>query len=337
MANPSVAVKTDPAGPKFPISEQAEMPKITATAEIKDYTPDPKVQLQYQWKVTLVFDGQGCAHAPQKTVKHDDIAQTTAVNTFQIPFKQVRGGALTITVTVTGAGSILTASTKDLLVTGTNPSTGVLAQVAAPNQAFRKLMRVESPGLLQFLTDTCPRFSEDNYGGVGLCQLTYPAPTDDQIWSWKENVKGGWALYKQKEAAAKGYPKSVRDGADFKALVKAYNDKRKAKLQASTPDAGAAAQIKDLDIELPDYTDDQLEKDTLRGFNGYAGIHEFRVKLDKDGALIVTEDPTGTKGKAEWEQVSKDERIKFYDQNNVPKNKRGDPNYVEDVLSKPGF
>lgn len=90
-------------------------------------------------------------------------------------------------------------------------------------------------------------------------------------------------------------------------------------------------------IELPDFTDDQLERDTLRGFNGYAGIHEYRVKLDKDGVLVVTEDPSGTKGKAEWEQVTKEERIKFYDANNVPAKKRGDPNYVEDVEAKAAF
>jgi hypothetical protein len=325
------------------------MPKITVTAELQNVTPDPKVPLQYQWKVTLSFNGQGCANATQRIIKHDDITQMTTTNKFPIPFTQVRGGSLTISVTVAVAGNTLTASTKDLLVTGTNPSVGALALVAQPNQSFRKLIRVES-GLKQFVSDTCPLWSGDGYGGVGLCQLTSPAPTDDQVWSWKENVKGGWALYKQKEASAKAYPKSVRDGADFKALVKTFNEKRQAKLKsaaAGTPDAGTAAAgkadagtavpVKDLDIELPDYTDDQLERDTVRGFNGYAGMHEYRVKVDKDGVLVVTEDPGGTKGKAEWEQVTKDERIKFYDQNNVAKNKRGDPNYVEDVEAKPTF
>ena len=340
MANPAVVLTVDPVGPKYPISEQCEMPKITVTAQLQNVTPDPKVPLQYQWKVTLSFNGQGCAHATQRMIKHDDISQVTSTNKFQLPFTQVRGGALTISVTVAVAATTLTASTKDLVVTATNPSVGSLAGAAAPNQTFRKLIRVES-GLRQFLSDTCPLFSGDGYGGVGLCQLTSPAPTDDQIWSWKENVKGGWALYKQKEAVARAFPKSVRDGADFKALVKTYNEKRQAKLKAAAaaakPDAGTAAPIPDLAIELPDYTDDQLERDTLRGFNGYAGLHEYRVKVDKDGVLVVTEDPSATKGKAEWEQVTKEERIKFYDQNNVPTNKRGDPNYVEDVESKAGF
>ena len=219
MAIPAVVLKTDPAGPKFPISEQCEMPEITVTAELQNVTPDPKVPLQYQWKVTLSFNGQGCLFAPSKVIKHDDITQTTPTNTFQIQFKQIRGGSLSVAVTVAVAGKMLTASTKNLQVTGTNPSVGVLAIAAAANQAFRKLIRVES-GLRQFLSDTCPLFSGDGLGGVGLCQLTYPAPTEDQIWSWKENLKGGWALYKQKEAVAKAYPKSVREGTEFKALVK---------------------------------------------------------------------------------------------------------------------
>jgi len=340
MPNPAVVLKLDPPGPKFPISEQCEMPTITVTAELQNVTADPKVPLQYQWKVTLSSNGQGCTYAPQKVIKHGDITQVTPTNKFQIPFKQVRGGSLTISVTVVVGGNTLTFSTKDLLVTGTNPSVGALAAEAAPNKSFRKLIRVESPGLKQFLSDTCPLWSQDGFGGVGLCQLTYPAPTDDQVWSWKENVKGGWALYKKIEADARAYPQSVRDSAEFKALVKTYNEKRQAKLKAaatSKPDAGTPGPIQDLTIELPDYTDDQLERDTVRGFNGYAGIEEYRVKVDKDGVLMVTEDPSGTKGKAEWEQVTKQERIKFYDQNNVPAKKRGDANYVEDVEAKAAF
>jgi hypothetical protein len=59
MPNPAVVLKVDPPGPKFPISEQCEMPKITVTAELQNVTADPKAPLQYQWKVTLSFNGQG--------------------------------------------------------------------------------------------------------------------------------------------------------------------------------------------------------------------------------------------------------------------------------------
>jgi hypothetical protein len=251
------------------------MPKIAVTAELQNFTPDPKAPpIQYQWKVTLIFNGQGCLHATQRIIKHDDIAKFTThpMNKLDLQFTQVRGGALTISVTVPiPGGTVLTDSTKNLLVTGTNPSVAALATFATSNvantPAFRKLMRVES-GLKQFLSDTCPFFSEDNKGRVGLCQLTKdPIPTDDQFWSWKENVKGGWDLYKKKEKEARNHMNNVRKGDEFKALVKIYNEKRRAKLAAAAAaktDAGAAAPIKDLEIELPEYTDEQLERDTVR-------------------------------------------------------------------------
>ncbi len=45
-----------------------------------------------------------------------------------------------------------------------------------------------------------PIKSFDN--GYGMCQLTSPAPTFEQCWSWKLNVDAGLALFAQKRAAA---------------------------------------------------------------------------------------------------------------------------------------
>ncbi len=373
-ATPTVEVKVTPVGPQFAISGQCEMPTITATAELKDITPDPKIPLQYRWKVTLIFDGKGCPNATSRIVKHDELTPTTPTPTLKVPFTQVRGGSLTISVSVVVNTQTLTGSTKDLQVVGTNPSVPTLAAVVAVNDAFRKLLRVES-GLRQFLASGCPLFSGDGFGGVGLSQLTSPQPTDDQIWSWKENAKGGWALFQEKEKIALAYPVAVRASNEFKTLVTNHNKIRKDKWlaaqakpatgtaapaaatsapvaatpapAAATPapaapaaagaPAAAAGPPKDLVIELPDYTAEQLQRDTLRAFNGYAGIHEYRVKKDASGALVVTEDPGGVKGKAEWELVTVADRIKFYDDNSIPSGKRGDPNYVEDVLKKPTF
>jgi len=348
MPLPSLTLSYDPAGPVFPITEQCEMPKITVTVNFKDITPDPKVPLQFRWTVSLVFSGANCAHSLNRKIKHPDIACVTAANKLAIPFTQVRGGDLTVSVMVSVSSGDLTrvlqAKSEKLQVTGTNPSVARLAAAAPNNGAFRKLMRVES-GLIQFLSPTCPYFSRDNKGGCGLCQLTYPPPTEDQIWSWKENINGGWALYQEKESTARKYPAKYRHGDEFKALVKAYNAQRMAKLQAAAGSApsGAATPAapgtpaKDLTIHLPDFNAEQLERETIRGFNGYAGIQEYRVKLDKDGVLVVTEDPGGTKGTAEWEIVTAAERIKYYDKTNVPANKRGDADYVEDVLKQAAF
>lgn len=45
--------------------------------------------------------------------------------------------------------------------------------------------------------------SGDN--GYGLSQMTNPAPTYEQIWNWKENVKVGVKLFQEKQLEAKGY------------------------------------------------------------------------------------------------------------------------------------
>jgi hypothetical protein len=106
----------------------------------------------------------------------------------------------------------------------------------------------------------------------------------------------------------------VRKSQQFRNLVAAWNQAR------------ASQGLPPVPVELPDYTAEQLERDTLRGFNGYAnGLHEYRVR-QQDGQLFVTLNPAGTQGLAEWEQVPVSER-----------GTKGDPNYVENVLGREDF
>lgn len=338
VAQPEVALSFNPTGPTFAISEQCAMPAITATATIKNITPDQAVALQYQWNVTLTFKGGSCAHAQNRTTAHTPITTVTTKNQLAIPFTQIRGGELLVKVTVRVGNSTLSAQSNGLKVVGTNPSTSTLAAAAPANTSFRKLMRLES-GLRQFLAPECPLFSSDNLGGVGLCQLTSPAPTDDQVWSWKENLKAGVALWNAKETNARAYPEQVRKGSEFKTLVNAYNSQRAATAAAAAKKAGAAPpNTPPIAVTLPDYTAEQLRLDTLRGFNGYAGnLHEYRVKVDSNGLLVVTLNATGTQGTAQWERVTAAERIAFYDKIGLAANRRGDPNYVDDVEKRASF
>lgn len=348
---PAVILSFDPAGPNFPITEDAEMPVITVTAALENITPDPKKPVVYTWRVSLSSNGTGCVHSRSRVIKHPDIVATNNQNKFAIPFSQVRGGNLDVSVSALVGTVTLTAKSDKLKVTGTNPSVNVLRTTAPINPAFRKLMQVES-GLRQFRTDTCPLFSADNFGGVGICQITYPKPSDDQVWNWKENMKAGWSLYQSKQAASLSWMKSIQNGSTLKALVKAYNDARAAKnkktsatpVNTATDTKGGSTtsptttQTKPLTITLPDFTAEQLQRDTIRGFNGWAGqLHEYRLKVDSDGMLVVTEDAGGTTGKAEWEQVTAEDRKDYYDTIGLDSSRRGDPNYVEDVMSKPGF
>ena len=329
-AAPSVTLSYDPAGPQFPITEDCAMPTVKVTATLQNLTPTPQTPAQYQWKVTLKFSGQGCVHSVNRQIVHPEINQTTQSNVFTIPFTQLRGGDLTVTVTVRVGNVVVTATSENLKVTGTNPSTAALMREVLTGDAFKKLMRLES-GLRQFRSPTCPLFSADNLGGVGICQITSPAPTDDQVWSWKANVAAGLDFYRTKENVARRYPRNVRDGQTWKALVKAYNDKRVAQSKPEAP-------LKALTIDLPDYTAEQLERDTVRGYNGYAGgLHEYRVKVAADGLLVVTVAANGTSGTAEWEAVSAADRIAEYDKQNIAANRRGDPNYVDDVYAQQSF
>lgn len=316
-----VALTYTPAGTKaFAISATAVMPSITVTASLTGVTVDPKSPPKFSFTATLAFEGSNTPHGSGRNTQHDAIAaQEGPKNTYVIPFTQVRGGVLTVTVSVrVGTAPPITAASAGLTVIGTNPSSTQIrahaSAVGANKVRFRKQMRQES-SLAQFRSSGWPKYSGDNLGGVGLCQITRPAPTPDQVWNWKDNVRAGWTLYLEKERIARAYPVSVRGGATFRAQVAAWN------AQPARQGMPAVAVI------LPDYSADQLELDTIRGFNGFAGgLHEFRVRLDARGLLVVSLDASGRSGTAEWEQVPVADR-----------GSSGDPNYVNNVEAQADF
>jgi hypothetical protein len=327
---PKVILSYDPPGPEFAITEECQMPTIKVTARLENAVPTP-LATAHQWRVHLVFTGANCKHSMNRRIEHPEINASTQSNTFTIPFTLIRGGDLTIEVTGRVGNSMVIGRSQGLKVVGTNPSTAALLRAAIMTDAFKRLMRHES-GLQQFRPAQCPYFSRDNLGGVGICQITNPRPTDDQVWSWKENLKRGLQLYKEKENVARAYPRRVREGATFKALVDEFNSDR---LAQSTP----SAPLRALNIQLPDYTQDQLERDTVRGFNGYAGdgLHEYRVRLDANNKLFVNVDLGGLNGTAEWERVTAAARIAVYQSKGLASTRWGDPDYVENVYRQASF
>jgi hypothetical protein len=182
------------------------MPTVKVTARLDSGGSPTPMSMAHQWKVNLVFTGATCKHSMNRRIEHPEINASTLTNTFTIPFTQVRGGDLTIEVTVRTGNSTAMGRSQGLKVVGTNPSTAALLRAAIMTDAFKRLMRHES-GLQQFRPVQCPYFSRDNLGGVGICQITNPRPTDDEVWSWKENLKRGLQLYKEKENVARSYPR----------------------------------------------------------------------------------------------------------------------------------
>ncbi|XDF37263.1 hypothetical protein RBH89_09520 [Paracidovorax avenae] len=318
-----LVITSQPPGPRFSIGADASMPIITVTAELQGIAIPPGATPTYEWRATLTFNG---GVPPTKTFfgggrsTEHPVMRTPAghANTWRIPFSHIRGGVLTVHAIARVGGATHEATLGSLLIVGTNPTpTAIRAfadSIGATKVRFRKQLRQES-SLQQFRPpELWPKYSSDRLGGVGLAQITRPAPTADQVWNWKENIRAGWALYKEKERNARAYPAAVRRSDEFRHLVNAYNQSR------------AGQGLPPVQVTLPDFTEDQLELDTIRGFNGYANkLHEYRVRTEA-GKLFVNLGPDGKQGSAEWERVPTSER-----------GSKGDPAYVEHVEAAQDF
>jgi glycosyltransferase involved in cell wall biosynthesis len=315
----------------FAITDAPAMPQIVARARVTGITPDPTPTTQFKWTVQIRYNARTCSHGPQRSINPPDIVQTVMGGQFTPTFPTIRGGALTLIVSATVNGKTLTASTSGLVIQGTNPLRTAI-RAALPNDTLGRIACQES-GMRQFVTGVdggvgrCPTWSADNLGGVGIMQITVPAPTDDQVWNWRSNLAAGIQELNQKVTTARQYPGQVRNSSGFRQMVTAFNLHRQ---QQGLPPLQR--------IDLPDFTSgdfnnnlQQLELDAIRGFNGWAGhdafgfhLHEFRVAVDANGFLQVTVAPGATTGTAQWVRVPAADR---------PQNV-GDPNYVAHVLSR---
>lgn len=110
------------------------------------------------------------------------------------------GGTLTVQAKVkTDAASVT------VLIRGANPTSAEVTTYLAtkPNSAgFDKILQHESK-FKHFNASNEPVKSFDN--GYGMCQLTTPTPTFEQVWNWKLNIDGGLKLFDQKRAAAAAF------------------------------------------------------------------------------------------------------------------------------------
>jgi hypothetical protein len=390
----ATAPKATDSNPLFTITAEPKMPAIIAKATVVGVTTgaDPTATTEFTWIATVSYDSKDTLNgvssgkcsfkgAPAKgtTRKIDAITKQGKVTggAIAVNFDQIRGGDLLISVTATVGGQVIKGETKGWRIQGTNPELADVNKML-PDDAFRKLTCLESQKK-QFVASSgegnamYPQFSSDGCHGVGICQLTNPPPTDDQIWDWTANVKAGIVLYNEKRRVAKGYPALVAASPNFTKLVKEYTDslsKAPAPAAAGAPaatgasaaaapappapsPAGAAAPAGAAPaagvaaapaatppappkVKVPEFTEEQLQDDTIRGFNGWAGddgltvgtngkpwLHEFRIKQDpKTKALVVEGDPKSGIVNAVWERVPTDARPSS-----------GDPGYVDDVKS----
>jgi len=154
--------------------------------------------------VTFQTDGSG-PHTWQWKVAWDQFAvagtATTPANVWDATsVLSNRGGTVTVTATAGAASASISIKIK-----ATNPSQNDVVQYLSTkpdSDGFDKILQQESK-FRHINANGEPIKSFDN--GYGLCQLTTPAPTFEQVWSWKRNLDGGLALFAQKRASARTY------------------------------------------------------------------------------------------------------------------------------------
>lgn len=316
----------NPPNKVFLIRNDTRMPDIEAVCEVLG--GNIPAGLTYEWEVTLVMNPAGVPHAVGRITLHPSIHRQTDTLRFPIPFTAVRGGTLTVRVTSNINNQRISAiQTAEVL--GVNPAPAQFRAEGVP-ELLMKLMMAES-SLHQFRTNGhkigYPLFSADGLGGVGLGQITRPRPTDDEVWNWKINVKAALKLYDKKKHAARSYLNEYPHSKEFQNLVQTYNQLR----MANSPPGPSGAIPAMLKVTLPAYTEEMLENETIRLYNGEpVHLHEY-IAREVNGVLFVKVSADNLNGTAEWHQVTAAERIAYYQAHNLPVKRWGDPDYVNDV------
>lgn len=110
------------------------------------------------------------------------------------------GGTLTVKAEANKSSATISVKIK-----GSTPSAAEVKQYLSTKSdgaGFDKIVEHESK-FKHFNQSNEPVKSFDN--GYGMCQLTTPTPTFEQVWNWKLNIDGGLKLFAQKRTAAITY------------------------------------------------------------------------------------------------------------------------------------
>lgn len=110
------------------------------------------------------------------------------------------GGTLAVRATANRA-----VASQTVLIRGTNPAAADITAflTTKPNSdGFGAIIAHETRNR-HFRDNQEPIRSFDN--GYGICQLTSPVPTFEQVWNWKLNIEAGLTLFGAKRATAITY------------------------------------------------------------------------------------------------------------------------------------
>lgn len=250
------------------INEDAVFPSIVFEIETENSGP-------YEWTWKVKWDAKVSELKESskrgkllKTFEETGTFKNSSKN-WSVDFsKKILGGTLTVQVK---AGEEL--FKRSIYIKAKNPSKEKLESFVTTldgANGFEKILQHEALGKNFINADGEPIVAHDK--GYGITQLTNPAPTYEQTWSWKENVKGGTKLYKEKRAAAK---------LDLEKKGKAS------------------------------YTEEQLQMETYTRYNG-GKYHEWDETEKKwvRKKNILCDTATGNIGWSTSESINKDEKEK---------------------------
>jgi hypothetical protein len=317
-----------PAETNFKISKDGPaMPAVDFEVKLANVADAIVVPRKFSWEVAVDFDTRRDAptYGPSSAQKYSDSFQPTETgNRIRVAFPWIRGGRLTVTVGTMVDCRLVTGEFR-AYISGENPGPDQVKSEAGDDTLWIIILAESSAQ--QFEVDAASKLIVPKYnrynpkiggpdGGAGLCQITPPVEAD--LWNWRANIASGKKTFNEKRRTAAGFAKAVEDSKKFQELCKQYNDKR---LKLTPPK-------KPLKISVPKYGNEMLMRDTIRGYNGYAGkdyflgdrhLHEYQIKVTNGALEVANLDETRLTGEAVWELVT-----------DRPMN----ASYVDDVLKK---
>jgi hypothetical protein len=185
----------------FNITHEATLPQI-----IFEFQTEITVDYKWSWAIEWIAKASGLKEKERKgdelkTFKESGVF-TSKEKRWVVEFGgKILGGKLTVHLTA-GDKKIQ----RSVVIRGQNPSKESISEYILTLEdlsGFDKLLEQET-GSKHFINfDSEPIVAFDQ--GYGITQVTNPAPSYDQIWSWKSNILAGSALYKQKVKEAKNY------------------------------------------------------------------------------------------------------------------------------------
>lgn len=187
-------------GEKFYIDEDAKFPEIV-------FAIDTEYSGPFQWSWTISWPA--AVSGLYESRKRGKVLKTFSVNGISVGAEKTWNANLlglsiggTLSVTVKAGADIFK---RSVTILGKNPAKEkILAFLSTLDniKGMEVLLRQESKFKHFIDVDNQPIVSFD--AGYGVTQMTNPAPSYQQVWDWKENIKVGAALYrlKQREAEA---------------------------------------------------------------------------------------------------------------------------------------